>query len=477
MKKTMLLVMFWATFVFCASGQSSLRPRGDVNCDWEINIADINTLIDIILGKTSCQDCFDKDVNGDGEVNIADINAVIGTIWGDELPPMPTFSGTLPVMYINTEGHREITGKEKTDYIHAEWWIDAGWIEGYQSIGSPQHPLGMQIKGRGNYTWEHSDKKPYRIKLDTKQSLLGMKKNRHFCLLAHDLWSNPVGFELSRRIGLAYTPAQEPVEVVLNGIYIGLYFITEKIQVGAHRVNIEEQENGETDEELITGGWLIEIDGHIDDNQFFVQKEDGKMLPVKYHSPDSLSGAQMDYIYNLISQTDKSINDSTIDCKWERYIDLDTLACFYIVNEVMDDIESFKGSLFLHKHRGDSTKLLFGPVWDFGCAFGHSDQIESCFLYENTDEIFKPHWLEKMVESNRFQEVVRNHWQEFYPFQLETIENYIDSLINRISSASEADRMRWPSQYWENLEIQNEYYKMRMRRKVEFLNNQWGTQQ
>jgi len=73
--------------------------------------------------------------------------------------------------------------------------------------------------------------------------------------------------------------------------------------------------------------------------------------------------------------------------------------------------------------------------------------------------------------------VVRNHWQEFYPFQLETIENYIDSLINRISSASEADRMRWPSQYWENLEIQNEYYKMRMRRKVEFLNNQWGTQQ
>ncbi|MBR5674653.1 MAG: CotH kinase family protein [Muribaculaceae bacterium] len=474
MKKTLLFLMFWATVAFGISGQSTLRPRGDANCDWEINIADINVVIDIILGKTHYQDYFDKDVNGDGEVNIADVNALIGAVLGDELPPMPAFSGTLPVLYINTEGHREITGKDNSDYIHADWWLDNRGIEGCQSLGSPQHPLGMQIKGRGNYTWEHSAKKPYRIKLDTKQPLMGLKKNRHFCLLAHDFWSNPVGFELSRRIGLAYTPAQEPVEVVLNGIYIGLYFITEKIRVSTYRVNITEQENGETDENLITGGWLIEIDGHADENQFFIQESNGNVLPVKYHSPDSLSDAQMDYIYNLISQTDKAIYEGT-DCEWEKYIDLDTLACFYIVNEVVDDIESFKGSLFLHKHRGDSTKLLFGPVWDFGCAFGHPEQEEPCFLYENVDEIFKPHWLEKMVQSDKFQEVVRNHWRDFYPSQIETIENYIDSIINRISSASKADRMRWPGQYWESLDFQNEYFKMRMREKVNFLNDQWGT--
>ena len=476
MKTLLLFLIFWPTVALGSSGQSPLRPRGDVNCDWEINIADINALIDIILGKTSYQAYFDKDLNGDGEVNIADINALIGAITGDELPPMPTFSGTLPVLYINTEGHREITGKDKSDYIRAEWWLDAGGIEGYQSLGSQQHPLGMQIKGRGNYTWEHSDKKPYRIKLDTKQSLMGLKKNRHFCLLAHDFWANPVGFELSRRIGLAYTPAQEPVEVVLNGIYIGLYFITEKIRVGKDRVNITEQENGETDEGLITGGWLLEIDGHSDENQFFIPEDDGKVLPVKYHSPDSLSDVQMDYIYNLMLQTDKAINEGS-ESEWEKYIDLDTLVCFYIVNEVVDDIESFKGSLFLHKHRGDSTKLLFGPVWDFGCAFGHPDYEDPCFLYENTDEMFKPYWLEKMVQSGRFQEVVRNHWRQFYPSQMETMESYIDSLINRISSASEADRMRWPGRYWDSLEVQNEYYKMRMREKVNFLNSQWGIQQ
>jgi len=30
-------------------GQSGLRPRGDVNCDWEVTIADVNVLIDSIL--------------------------------------------------------------------------------------------------------------------------------------------------------------------------------------------------------------------------------------------------------------------------------------------------------------------------------------------------------------------------------------------------------------------------------------------
>ncbi len=50
---------------------------GDVNGDGEINIADINALIDLILAG----DASDTgDVNGDGEINIADINAVIDII-------------------------------------------------------------------------------------------------------------------------------------------------------------------------------------------------------------------------------------------------------------------------------------------------------------------------------------------------------------------------------------------------------------
>ena len=51
---------------------------GDVNCDVEVNIADVNTAIDIILGGTA--DTTFADVNGDGEINIADINTLIDII-------------------------------------------------------------------------------------------------------------------------------------------------------------------------------------------------------------------------------------------------------------------------------------------------------------------------------------------------------------------------------------------------------------
>ena len=49
----------------------------DLNCDGEVNIADINHLINSILRNMSDGNC---DLNGDGEINIADVNALINYI-------------------------------------------------------------------------------------------------------------------------------------------------------------------------------------------------------------------------------------------------------------------------------------------------------------------------------------------------------------------------------------------------------------
>ena len=49
----------------------------DVNGDGEVNIADVNMLIDIVL---SGEENARGDVNGDHEINIADINTVIDAI-------------------------------------------------------------------------------------------------------------------------------------------------------------------------------------------------------------------------------------------------------------------------------------------------------------------------------------------------------------------------------------------------------------
>ena len=114
--------------------------------------------------------------------------------------------------------------------------------------------------------------KPYRLKFDEKVKPLGMKKSRHFVLMANAddnlaFLRNTVGLQLSRMIGLAYTPWQEPVEVVLNGDYIGLYMLTEKIRVAKNRVNIVEQADLATDPDSITGGWLFEIDNYSEEGQ------------------------------------------------------------------------------------------------------------------------------------------------------------------------------------------------------------------
>ena len=53
--------------------------KGDVNGDWEVNIADVNSIIVEILADDATSSP-QMDVNGDGEVNIADVDSVLAII-------------------------------------------------------------------------------------------------------------------------------------------------------------------------------------------------------------------------------------------------------------------------------------------------------------------------------------------------------------------------------------------------------------
>ena len=50
---------------------------GDVNCDGEINIADVNALIEMILSDNLAPN---GDINNDGEITISDLNMLIDII-------------------------------------------------------------------------------------------------------------------------------------------------------------------------------------------------------------------------------------------------------------------------------------------------------------------------------------------------------------------------------------------------------------
>ena len=55
---------------------------GDVNGDKQISIADVTSLVNIVLGKTTTYNTKVADVNGDGVISIADVTALVNIILG-----------------------------------------------------------------------------------------------------------------------------------------------------------------------------------------------------------------------------------------------------------------------------------------------------------------------------------------------------------------------------------------------------------
>ena len=386
-----------------------------------------------------------------------------------------TYSGTLPVLYIQTENKAPITSKDY--YLNATYYLDAIGLEGYESIGSASAPLTMEIKGRGNYSWTGFDKKPYRIKLADKQPLLGMKKSKHFALLAHaddsndrkGFMRNAVGFELSRMIGMTYTPDARPLEVVLNGDYIGLYFLTEHIRVDKDRVNIVEQEDEETDNEKITGGWLVEIDNYDDDPHITI-KEGGKTtMWITYKTPEVLSPQQEQYLTEQMKLIDNLVyGDKNSEELW-NYLDMDALAKFYIVQELTDNYESFHGSCYLHKELGENEKWYFGPVWDFGSSFNRD---KSQYMYQG--DVWHNHWIPEICKFPAFMNRVKEIWNEFYNGDYNNIYNFIDTHEDLIAQAAVKDKERW-SQYHGSQTIGTYIERTTnvLRKNAEWLNDQW----
>ena len=384
-------------------------------------------------------------------------------------------SGTLPVLYIQTENNAPITSKE--DYINATYYLDNKGLSDYQSIGSKAQPLNMEIRGRGNYTWRDFDKKPYRIKLADKQPLLGMTKSKHFALLAHaddskGFMRNAIGFQLSKLIGLTWTPTATPLEVVLNGDYIGLYFLTETIRVDKDRVNIVEQEDEATDPMAITGGWLVEIDNYREDPQIIITEGDyyNTETAFTYKTPEVLSSAQEQFLREEMERINTLVyGDKNSDELW-KYLDMEALARFYIVQELTDNYESFHGSCYLYREMGEGEKWYFGPVWDFGSAFNRD---KSQYIFEG--DVWHNHWIPEICKFPAFNTCLKTLWTDFYKGDFNQIYDYIVQQKDLIASAVQADYQRWPD--YGNNDFSNRVTKVtnRLRSYAQWLNeNNWA---
>ena len=381
-------------------------------------------------------------------------------------------SGTLPVVYITTQNNSEITSTE--NYINATFYIDAK-SSGYSSLGSATSQTAMKIRGRGQSSWNNYDKKPYRFKLTLGIQILGMSKSKNYALMAYAdddcaFLRTTTGYKVSQLMNLAYTPNRRAVELVLNGDYKGLYFLTETIRIDKDRVPIVKQDDNATNASIITGGWLLEIDNADASEQVSITEGNGAKARFSYKDPEELSSQQKSYLMEQLNSMNEAIyaTDKNSDT-WQKYIDIDTLARYYIVQEVMDNTEAFYGSTYLYKDRGATSNWNFGPVWDFGNSLRRTEQKR---IYQ--DSPFSPQiWIGEIAKYPAFQAKVKELWPNFYNNQYPSISAYIDNFITSIKAAAACDVQRWPSYGSKDPAKDATNFKALLDARVKWLNDQF----
>lgn len=369
-------------------------------------------------------------------------------------------SGSLPVLYINV--YDEQTGNldneiidrnlSHKNYFAARYWLDLNgceWMEaqGASSIGSAEEPLDLQIKARGNYTRTGFSKKPFKLKLGAKQKMLGLSKSKHFALLAHaddgfGFMRNFTGFSLGRRIGLPWTPSQQPVEVVINGNYRGLYFLTESIRVEGDRIDIAGLEDNSSDKTLCSGGYLVELDNYDEPGQIVMEEKgcvDGyhrDALRITPDTPEEYSDLQRTFVSDQFTAMNDLVGANS-DELWS-YLDLDDAARYYIVEEIISHTESYHGSTYLFRDRGADRKWHFSPLWDCGNAFsGATDR----FFYDNAP--YGNTWISSFRANDKFNDKVRETWLWFMATGYAGLDVELDDYSSHISRAAAADAARW----------------------------------
>ena len=267
----------------------------------------------------------------------------------------------LPVVVIDTKG-QPVNSKQT--------WREGCDIRIFDADGAELYASDkLQIKGRGNVSWGYP-KKPYALKLDKKASILGMPKHKRWCLLSNwsdkTLMRNHVAFAVSQATDLEWTPRGRYVELFLNGEHLGNYYLCEQIRVDENRVNIEEMTATDIEGDALTGGYLIEMDSYFDEvNKFRSTRKD---LPYNFKSPDEevLQQEQFDYMSGFINSLETALYDDEefATGAWETYLDAETWADMFLVQELVGNWEpNHPKSFYVYKQR--LGKLKAGPAWDF----------------------------------------------------------------------------------------------------------------
>lgn len=383
------------------------------------------TDISSLTARFSTSDCTDITVDGTDQVSAVTQNnfsmPVIYELKNNGVSNYYTVSiaySNLPVLYINTpsEVDSRIT------------WIENSTVFLTNAGGMSNIYSSANIKGRGNTTWKYP-KKPFSIKLKSKEKILGMAKDKHWALIANYLDRTYIRNALTYLIeqqtdGISWIPEGRYVDLVLNGKFLGNYFLCEKVRVSKKRIDISPE------------GCLLEFDINFDeDNKFKTQRLN---MPVNIQYPDNgeLSRSMYDSIKNYINRFETLVTakDFPSDGEYRSMIDINSFADWYLVTELINNAElSHPKSVFMYIDK--DGKLCMATQWDNDWGTFQTPELWAA----------RPHFYYKyLMADKQFQDTIVQRWNMLRP-RLERIMPQIDSLYRVTYKSCLYDSQLWES--------------------------------
>ena len=346
----------------------------------------------------------------------------------------------VPRIDIDIDGGYYVTSKDY--YLDAQFRISGNGI--YENFSER-----VQIKGRGNSSWSAS-KKPYRLKFAEKVKPFGLTKGKSWVLLANaqrgSLMANAIAMKVGQMSGAKYPNHIIPVELYMNGTYMGSYMFTEKVGMANNSVDIDEEE-----------GYLVELDTYESSDEP-IYRTGAYNLPVKVAEPDLDEYINEEYAEDrrqaIILDSRNMQNAVSKGTGLEDVLDLDATARFFLTNDLVLNQEiNHPKSTFYHKNESDPNgKIAFGPLWDFDWAFNYENGNQYCYSGQ-TSSVIKTSmsayrfWLD-MTNNEVFKKHYYHVWKEFMENNsIAELHDYIDSYYNFAKTSFQNNAYEWGSYY------------------------------
>lgn len=347
----------------------------------------------------------------------------------------------IPVIFIDTENNAAINSKTV--------WVENSSMRVYREDGSLDYDSGdqkMNIRGRGNSTWDASQKKPYAIKLNKKAKILGLLEDKRWVLLANHydrsfIRAGLASWLAKRLTNQDWSPSGFSTEVVLNGKHVGNYFFCEQVKISEDRVNAE---------------YLLEVDTKAKttmtsgDDISFTTKTTSNLFNIK--DPDVATGdANYTYVENYINNVESVLYDDSkfldADEGYKKYCDLESFVDWSLIKELSKD---YDGNFFTSCHMNLTDGVLkMGPLWDFDLAFcnnpfaemfggggfggfggfgGGGNGATTDYAYYNEPEgfhVLEADWLKRMMLDPEFKALMLKKINHLIEHEAEIMQ-YID---------------------------------------------------